>query len=205
VAVPTPPLTVLLIRHGESEANALGRFAYRSWDPGLTPRGREQARQLVARLAGVPVAGIVSSPLRRAVETVAPLAESRGLTVELLPTLAELDMGRWDGEVLTEIAVREPEAWQAWRRDPESHPPPRGERILAVGRRVLGALDTLRGRSGLFVAATHADCIKGTALTVLGATGPASRRLYVPNGGQLLLRATDSGWLWVLSALDLSG
>ena len=197
----TRPLTVLLIRHGESEANALGRFAFRTWDPGLTERGREQARVLVAQLAGLAIAGLVSSPLRRAQETIRPLSEARGLAVETLPALAELDMGRWDGQVLTDIAAREPVAWQAWRRDPESHPPPRGERILAVGQRVLAGLDSLRGRSGLVVASTHADCVKGAALAVLGAAGPSARHVHVSNTGQLLLRATESGWVLVLPPL----
>jgi len=191
------------VRHGESEANALGRFAFRSWDPGLTESGAEQARQLVSELAGVAIAGVVSSPLRRAVETVAPLARARNLEVEVIRELAEIDMGAWDGQALRDVAQNDPTAWRAWRRDPEKNPPPRGERISHAGRRVLEGLDRLRGRHGLYVAATHADCVKGAVLAVTGGWGPQARRLFVPNTGQLLLRATESGWLMVLPRLRL--
>ncbi|MGC8488233.1 MAG: histidine phosphatase family protein [Clostridia bacterium] len=197
------PLTVLMVRHGESEANAIGRFAFRSWDPGLTERGAEQARQLVFELAGVNVAGVVSSPLRRAIDTVTPLAEARHLSVEIVPELAELDMGSWDGQALKEVAQNDPTAWRAWRRDPEKNPPPRGERISQAGQRVLQGLDRLRGRQGLYVAATHADCVKGAVLAVTGGYGPQARRLFVPNAGQILLRATEMGWLMVLPRVRL--
>lgn len=198
------PLLVLLVRHAESQANALGRFAFRSWDPGLTPRGWEQARQLAGQLAGVPIARLVSSPLRRARETLQPLAEARRLPIEDWPEFAELDMGRWDGLVRREIAEREPEAWRAWRQDPEANPPPAGERISGVGARVMQGLDRLRPGEGLVVAATHADCVKAAVLHVLGAPGPGARRLYVPNTGQVLFRALDNGlWNVVLMPLGL--
>ena len=190
----TEPARILMVRHGQSEANALGRFAFRRWDPGLTALGWEQARSLVAALAGVPIERIVSSPLRRARETVAPLADSRGLPVADLPGLAELDMGRWDGHPLRELARSDPAAWRAWRRDPEASPPPRGERISQVGARVMAALDSLPVAPGLTVASSHSDCLKGVLVHLLGVSGPASRRLDVPNLGQLLLTQSPRGW-----------
>lgn len=190
----TEPARILMVRHGHSEANALGRFAFRRWDPGLTTLGWEQARSLVASLAGIPIERIVSSPLRRARETVAPLAEARGLDVADLPGLAELDMGRWDGHPLGELAQSDAAAWGAWRRDPEASPPPRGERISQVGARVIAALDSLAAVPGITVASTHADCLKGALVHLLGVSGPASRRLDVPNLGQLLLTQSPRGW-----------
>lgn len=200
---PKPALYVLLVRHGESESNAAGRFAFKTWDPGLTARGLQQAESLVAQLTGAPVVRIVSSPLRRAKETLTPLAEARQLPIEELPQLAELNMGQWDGKVLKDLARQEPTEWQAWRRDPEANPPPRGERISMVGTRVMEGLETLRGTSGLVVAGTHADCIKGVVVDLLKATGPGSRRLQVPNLGQVLIRATDTG-SWMLCLMPVS-
>lgn len=181
----------------------MGRFAFRTWDPGLTERGREQARALAGQLAGVPIARLISSPLRRARETLMPLAEARELPITTFAELAELNMGRWDGQVLSDLATREPKAWQAWRRDPETNPPPRGERISGVGIRVLAGLEKIRGEQGLVVAATHADCLKGVVLQVLGASGPAIRKLHAPNIGQVLLRAADTGG-WIVSLMPLS-
>jgi 8-oxo-dGTP diphosphatase len=55
----------------------------------ITRRGRRQADRLVERFRGLEIARIVSSPLRRCVQTVEPLARSRGLDVETAPELAE--------------------------------------------------------------------------------------------------------------------
>ena len=197
------PLLILLVRHGQSESNATGRFAYRTWDPPLTDLGWAQARELMTQLTGVPIARVVSSPLRRARETVEPLAHERSLVTTVIPELSELDMGSWDGEILTEVAARDPDAWKAWRRDPDANPPPRGEKLSAVGSRVLAGLDTLRTGRGLVVAATHADCVKGALVHLLGSSAASARRLHVPNGGQLLLRAMDDGtWRVVLGPVS---
>lgn len=191
---------VYLIRHAESEANAAGRFAFRSWDPALTAAGRAQAAQLVQRFEGTPLVAIASSPLTRARQTIAPLAQARGLDVLILAELAEVDLGEWDGASLSDLHERDPR-FHAWRSDPDRHPPPGGERLTDVGIRVERALETLQqqfGRGGVAVA-THADCIKGVALRVLGCSGEQARRLSVPNLGQLHLRRGRSPrWQLVL-------
>ncbi|MBX5467938.1 MAG: histidine phosphatase family protein [Firmicutes bacterium] len=185
---------VLLVRHGESEANAQGRFASRRWDPHLTAIGRRQAEKLVAQLEGVPIRHLVSSPLARARETLEPLARARGLPVTILADLSEVDLGEWDGRHFRELYQLEP--FEAWRRDPERFPPPGGESILAVGRRVLAALGAFCDAhpAGWVVAATHADCLKAAVLTLLDADGPAARRLWAPNLGQLWLRYRSGQW-----------
>jgi phosphohistidine phosphatase SixA/8-oxo-dGTP pyrophosphatase MutT (NUDIX family) len=55
----------------------------------LTRRGRKQAARLVERFRGLEVVRVVSSPFLRCVQTVEPLARSRGLAIELAPELAE--------------------------------------------------------------------------------------------------------------------
>jgi 8-oxo-dGTP diphosphatase len=55
----------------------------------LDERGQAQARELVERFAGYPVEAILTSPYRRCVETVEPLARARGLDVELRTELGE--------------------------------------------------------------------------------------------------------------------
>lgn len=181
---------VLLVRHGESEANVAGRFAYRTWDPPLSAHGRSQAQSLVELLEDVPVRHVVTSPLLRARETIGPLADARGLNPVILPDLAEVNLGEWDGLRLKELEQSDNPEFTAWRKDPELNPPPGGERISAVGQRVMAALTEFLDTHdpGLTVAATHADCLKAAMLHVLGASGPAARRLYCPNLGQLCLR-----------------
>ncbi|MGW0040784.1 histidine phosphatase family protein [Rhodococcus sp. NPDC003348] len=60
-------------------------------DPALTPEGQAQAARLPGALAPYPVARIVTSPQLRARQTAAPLAEARGLTIDVDEDLAEYD------------------------------------------------------------------------------------------------------------------
>lgn len=191
---------VLLVRHGESEANATGRFAYHSWDPHLTDIGRTQAKILAHQLKYAPIQHIVSSPLTRAQETIGPLARQFHLDPVILSDLSEVNLGLWDGERLSDLERSKDVSFQAWRKDPEENPPPGGESILTVGHRVLHTLEDFltQQTEGLTVAATHADCLKGVLLVVTKASGPAARSLFVPNCGQLFLRFYPALHRWTL-------
>jgi len=181
---------VLLVRHGESEANKAGRLAYRTWDPPLTELGQSQAVQLMQQLQDWPVKHLVTSPLLRAQMTLKPLADHLGVVPTVLPGLAEVNLGQWDGQRLKDLETANSLSFRAWRQDPEKNPPPDGESIMTVGQRVLAALETylVTREPGSTVAATHADCIKGAVLVILKAGGPSARSLWVPNGGQLFIR-----------------
>ena len=191
---------VLLVRHGESESNAAGRFAYQSWDPRLTQKGLEQARQLAGQLQQAPIRYLATSPLTRAQETIRPLADALKIEAVVIPELAEVNLGQWDGVRLVDLEQANNSEFQAWRRDPEANPPPGGESILTVGRRVLAGLERFftSREPGLTVAATHADCIKGTVLVITKSAGPAARSLFVPNCGQLMMRYLPNFHRWVL-------
>lgn len=69
--------TLILLRHARSVANGAGTLAGRAEGVGLHADGQVQAEALVERFAGVPIARIVSSPLQRCAETLAPLAAAR--------------------------------------------------------------------------------------------------------------------------------
>ena len=122
-AIPQPTLRggadptaceVLLIRHGRSADVVPG--SPESADPPLHEVGREQAAALAGRLAPLDLHGVYSSHLRRAVETAAPLAEQRGLEVEIREDLEEVRLGDWgNGEFRRRAAVLDPE-WVAWSR-----------------------------------------------------------------------------------------
>jgi 8-oxo-dGTP diphosphatase len=78
---------ILLVRHGRA-----GRRGSAGPDDSLRPldeRGRRQAAALAAALSDRPLKRIVSSPFVRCVETIEPLAQAAGLTIELRDELAE--------------------------------------------------------------------------------------------------------------------
>lgn len=111
---------VVLVRHGETDANVPPlRFQGRLDEP-LNQRGREQARLLAETVEGQGYESLWSSDLSRALDTAAPVADTLRLEVRVEPKLSESHRGDWEGRLLDEVAAAEPELYAAWRRpDPE--------------------------------------------------------------------------------------
>ena len=101
--------TLLLVRHGETDWNRLGRWQGHSDTP-LNARGREQARELAPQLDGVDV--VYSSDLARARETAEILAEELGADVRLDARLRERGFGAWEGLTAAEIVGHDDLQWQ---------------------------------------------------------------------------------------------
>ena len=94
-------LEVLLIRHGQSEWNASGRWQGQQ-DPPLTDVGRADARRAASGLGTFDA--VMSSPLLRAVETAAALAEGIGVGPVLTDDRwMERSAGSWEGLTRPEI------------------------------------------------------------------------------------------------------
>ena len=152
--------TVLLIRHGENDS--LGKYL-----PGqlggihLNEAGRLQANQVAESLASTPIAKIISSPLERAVETAAPLAEKLGLTTIIEPGFMEMNTGSWTGLHFPEI--KEDPLWEKLRAEPENHAFPDGESFVDASERLWKTLtETVSGQAkdSIIAIFSHSDCIK---------------------------------------------
>ncbi len=107
----TAPTTFYFVRHGESEANAAGRFAGRSDSP-LTERGRRQAEVVADTLADTKFDRIVATPLHRSLDTAKVIAKRMGMPVEIERDLIEIDVGDKTGAAWDEVA-----ALPDWRDD----------------------------------------------------------------------------------------
>jgi probable phosphoglycerate mutase len=96
-------MRIYFVRHGESEANLLHEHSNRGFVHGLTETGRSQAAALAANLDGVSFARILSSPLKRAVQTaeIVSLAleapDGTIVPVEVTDALREYDCGVLEG------------------------------------------------------------------------------------------------------------
>ncbi len=130
---PTPTTTrVLLVRHGQSEWNAVGRWQGQADSP-LSDLGRRQARE-AARAIGA-VDAIWSSDLQRAAETAAIIAQEIGVgPVVLDPDLRERDAGEYSGLTRAEIEERFPGYLGSDRRPPGWEP---DDHMLARSLRAL--------------------------------------------------------------------
>jgi broad specificity phosphatase PhoE len=161
---------ILVVRHGRTVSNAQGLLLGRA-DPPLDEVGRGQAVALGAAIG--PVSEVICSPLLRARQT----AEAIDGPVTVDERFIELDYGEWDEKPLASIDL---EAWRHWQANLD-FAPPRGESLLAVGRRVRGALDeigpTVRSRTVVIV--THVSPLKAAIAWALGVSDDISWRLFV--------------------------
>jgi len=110
-------MNVLLVRHGETPWNREGRYQGRT-DVALSEAGRAQVRALAARLASVPLALAVASPLARARATAEAILAGRDLALELEPGLVEISHGGWEGRLSSEVARDDAERFARWRGGP---------------------------------------------------------------------------------------
>lgn len=168
---------LVLVRHGETQANAERRLLGRLESP-LTPRGRAQATALGAMLR--PVARLVSSPLGRALDTASALGLD--VPVEVDERWVEVDYGEYDGELLGTVPA---EVWRRWRSDPAFRPAG-GETLEEMGARVRAACTELFAEEGRgarqdadVVVVSHVSPIKAAVAWALGADDALAWRLYL--------------------------
>ncbi|BBY56113.1 histidine phosphatase family protein [Mycobacterium koreense] len=100
-------MQLLLVRHALPLRSEPGQGA----DPDLSEAGREQAGRLPAALSRYPLARLVSSPQRRAVQTAEPVAAERGLTIDVDERFAEYDRNLHAYVPIEQIRAEQPEAW----------------------------------------------------------------------------------------------
>ena len=170
------PVRLFTIRHGETESARERRFTG-ARDVPLTPRGLRQCEAVAQALSGVPINAVYASPQARARVSAEAIAAPHKLAVRLEPAFREMTFGEWEGLTRADLAVRTPDALEAWRATPHLVQPPGGERVGDVAARVTGALRALvQAHEGETVAlVTHAMVAR---LIVLDALGLGPDRLW---------------------------
>jgi probable phosphoglycerate mutase len=106
-------MDLVLVRHAEPVRIGPDESGGQAVDPDLTPLGVDQAERLGAWLAAEPVHHVVSSPLRRALDTAAPVAKAHGLEVEVIDGLCEYDAAADHYIPIEELRETKDERWQA--------------------------------------------------------------------------------------------
>lgn len=173
--------TLLLVRHGATAHTAQRRHSGSTGDdPPLSRVGEQQASAVAARLAAQarPVSEVVSSPVLRARQTAASVADALGLEVVLDDDVREIDFGTWEGLTAAQVDQRDPGALARWRSDPHL-PAPGGESVAQVAQRVAAAEQRLLRRcaGGTVVVVSHLYPVRLWALAVLDAPPVAVHRL----------------------------
>ncbi|MBQ0854469.1 MSMEG_4193 family putative phosphomutase [Streptomyces sp. BH-SS-21] len=166
--------TLILVRHGRSTANTAGLLA--GWTPGvaLDERGSAQAAALPGRLADIPLAEIVSSPLQRCQETIQPLLDARpALTAHSDDRIGECHYGDWSGRKLAELSG-EP-LMEVVQAHPSAAAFPGGESMRAMQTRAAAAVrewnarvERDHGGDAVYLMCSHGDIIKSLVADALG-------------------------------------
>lgn len=185
-------MRLLLIRHGRTPWNAEGRYQGRT-DVPLDEVGRAEAEALARGLADERPAALVVSPLRRAVDTAAPLAAIWGLEPQVEPALVEMDFGAWEGLTHAEAAARDGALLAAWWADPEALAPPDGETAGQVASRVMALHERIAGRyaDATVALVSHVAPIKCLLLTLLELPLWRQRQLYLERGSVTIVDVRD--------------
>jgi probable phosphomutase (TIGR03848 family) len=191
--------TVILVRHGRTTANATGTLAGRLPGVGLDEAGVGQAVRAGERLAAVPLAALVTSPLERCRQTAKEIL-SRQAAAPARHTdkgLAECDYGEWQGRPLKELA-KEP-LWKVVQAQPSAAVFPGGESMQAMQARAVAAvrrhdarIEAEHGPDAVWVAVSHGDIIKSVLADALGLHLDLFQRINVDPASVSIVRYTPS-------------
>src|SRR3954466_16347683 len=136
-------MLLYLARHAQTASSAVDSFNGQRELP-LTDHGKEQARKLGVRLAGIQWAAVYRSPLGRTRETADLIAP--GLEQIVLKGLIEIDYRGWEGLSPEQARALNPGRYKAWVADPSETSPTGGVTAKQVIHRTLAARDEIRSR-----------------------------------------------------------
>jgi probable phosphomutase (TIGR03848 family) len=208
--------TVILLRHGRTEANASGTLAGRTSGVHLDDLGRSQAEAAAQRLAVVPLAELVSSPLERCKETARAVAahQSAGYAgsvgsagsvgaasgrarVHTDKALTECDYGDWQGRALRELARLA--LWKTVQTNPSAATFPGGESLAQMQARAVdavrrrdAAVAAAHGPDAVWLAVSHGDVIKSVIADALGMHLDLFQRIQVDPASISVIRYTEA-------------
>lgn len=167
---PASPTRLILVRHGQTAHNRERRVQGHI-DAPLDDTGHDQAARLARHLRaeGVRAPRLLASDLARARATAEALRAELGGTLSLHPELREIFMGRWEGELYDELAVRDAELHaRFWSGDPECSAPG-GESARLVGERVHALLEREWPRGGeTVIVVSHGIALSALLTRLLG-------------------------------------
>ena len=189
--------TVVLVRHARSTANVSGVLTGRQKGVHLDDLGREQAQRVAHRLAPVPLAALVSSPLERCRETATAIGQAQPTPLRAASErgLVECDYGAWEGRALKDLAREK--LWKAVQRHPAGVTFPDGESMAAMAARVVAAVrrhdarvEAEHGPHAVWAAVTHGDPLKAVLADALGLHLDQFQRLHVDPASVSVVRLT---------------
>ncbi|MBI5031326.1 MAG: histidine phosphatase family protein [Chloroflexi bacterium] len=195
----------ILVRHGQTDWNRGDeRFRGRA-DLPLNETGHAQARKIAARLSKESIAAIYSSPLKRAIQTVQPLADLFKCEIRQHPGLLDLDFGALEGMTMDEARAAFSDVIEKWTNAPGHTKFPKGESFKAMRTRIMAMLDELveKHPGETIAVATHKVVCGAMLGIVLGMDADSLWRIHQDNACINRFEKRDAWWV-VTSMNDTS-
>lgn len=184
----------ILVRHGESEWNRIGRYQGQE-DAPLSELGLRQAEALANRLASEKLDAIYSSPLQRARRTADAIGRFHpDLEIQDDAALMEIHHGDWQGLYAADVRERYREGLEEWRSFPTRAQMPNGESFSNILKRTLNFRERLcreHHADASVVLSTHDVVVKILIAEALGMHMDRINRLWITNASISVVEYTD--------------
>ena len=188
-------MELILVRHGETDANRDGRLMSSSGGPPLNATGRAQANDVAAALRVELPFHLYTSPARRARETAGVISKTLDVPFTVVEDLAETDVGAIEG--LTEHELRRiyPAYFSEWERDHATARPPGGETVQELQNRAWRAVRRLSvvHAGETVVAVSHCFTISTVVTRLLDMPLRHFRRVRLDLGAMVRIELTPGG------------
>lgn len=190
-----------LVRHAQTQWNFENRIQGQSDQP-LSTLGCEQAARAAGYFSGRPVQAVYTSHLLRSRQTADAIARVTGVTPTVVPGLAEIDLGSWEGLTPEEVDARYGGAYQVWQAAPARVRIPDGEAVKVFHARVRRTFAQIAAghREGEIIIVSHGGVIASWLADWVGAEyDQLLHRLVLDNAGisGVDCRTAPPSVLWV--------
>jgi probable phosphoglycerate mutase len=194
--VTTARTQFILVRHGETDWNRLGRIQGHLDSP-LNPQGVAQAESVAARLSHEPFDRLVCSDLGRARSTAEIIARRTGHTAEADARLRERHYGIFQGLTRAEARSTYSDAYAEYEAEDVDHAIPGGESVRACFRRNLACLQELAARhaGSRIVVVAHGGVLDGLHRHALGLPHVGARVFTIVNASLNWFSYENGSWI----------
>jgi broad specificity phosphatase PhoE len=189
-------MRILLVRHGQTEWN-IGARAQGHTDISLDETGLRQSQLLGEAFKGEKIDVVISSDLKRSVQTAEPIAQATGAPLETDARLRERSFGDWEGQdyhLVGEQLHALTERYNLSRLDTR---PPHGESMRDVWTRIDPAIQALKKDARSIVLVSHGGALALILAKFIGADIEVSRAFRFANTGVTELHSRPNGSIYI--------
>lgn len=160
-------MKLYFVRHGETEYNKRKSY-YGALDAPLNFTGELQSKAVAAYFSEIPIDCVISSNLKRSIETADIITAGRQIKRMRDDRLAEQDLGIFEGLTYQQLQELYPAEFRRWNQYWDTQAPPQGESFLAVHERVKSFTKDLKTMDGNLLIVGHMGTLRHLFCILLG-------------------------------------